>query len=160
PTVRQRARDKARARGGRQPRQTRIERIELRGGSLDFYDAVVADPPHRIAFDQVRSTLGPLAFPLRGERTGVDMTGRLAGERPGGEVAFKGWIALGSGDADIDTRLRAADIAPLRPYLQKGRGAVLAGGNMDLAMRTRMADRKLDANGEVVLRGLKLQDDG
>lgn len=160
PTIRQRAREKAQERGGRTPRETRITALHLQDGSLDFHDAVIAEPAHRISFDQVRATLGPLAFPLHGERTQVRMTGQLAGERPGGTVSFQGWVALGSGDADIETRLQGADIEPLKPYLQKGRGALLASGNMDMAMRTRMADRKLDASGEVVLHRLQLQEDG
>lgn len=160
PTVRRRADQKADEQGAAAPRAVRIEQVQLMGGRVDFHDAVVTRPAHTVSFDRVEASLGPLAFPLQGLRTQVEMTGRQAGDAPGGEVAFKGWVELGAGDADIDTRLQGANIRPLAPYLKNGGASAIAGGRLDLTMRTKVADRKLDAAGEAVLYGLRLRDEG
>ncbi|MBV7481413.1 DUF748 domain-containing protein [Bordetella sp. BOR01] len=140
--------------------ETEIGSATLQDGQLDYYDAVVAKPPHRIAFDQLQAQIGPLHFPKRAEHTNIKVSGRTMGKSHSGTVAVDGWLAAASGDADVHTRLAQVDVSVLAPYLYHGSAAVLAGGVVGLDMRTRIVQRQLNAAGRLELRDLKFGGNG
>jgi len=164
PTLSASARDKRRqsAAQGEPPSQqweTEIGTAILRNGRLDYYDAVAAKPAHRIAFDQLQAKVGPLYFPKRADHTGIRVSGRVLGKSRSGTVDFEGWLAMAGGDADIHTRLAGVDVPVLGPYLYHGSADALGGGAASLDMRTRIAQRRLDASGHLDLRDLRFSSD-
>jgi len=135
--------------------ETEIRSAVLRDGRVDYYDAVVAKPPHRVALAQLHAEIGPVYFPKRAERTNLKVSGQIPGKSRTGTTTVEGWLEAASGNADVRNRLSQVDVPVLAPYLYKGSAATLAGGAVDLDMHTRIERRRLNAKGHLELRGLR-----
>ncbi|WP_088140591.1 DUF748 domain-containing protein [Achromobacter xylosoxidans] len=139
----------------------RIAELILRDGRLDFEDAAVSRPAHRIPFSGVQASLRPLTIPGDGARSEMEFAGSIEGNRNGAAtVRAQGWLVVGGTDADIKVAVRNMDIQHAAPYLADNGAASLAAGAMDLDMRTAIAKRQLEATGTVALRGLRFAGDG
>ncbi|MBB1593048.1 DUF748 domain-containing protein [Achromobacter sp. UMC46] len=142
-------------------RTIRITELILRDGRLDFEDAVVAKPPHRIPFKNVQARLSPVSVPGDGVRSDMTFSGTLADNRNGeSTVRAEGWLQIGGTDADMKVAVRNMDIRHAAPYLSEKEAGSLTGGAMDLDMKTTIANRELRASGTVALRGLTFSGDG
>lgn len=145
--------------GARSP--FRADELILDGGRLEFIDAAIARPPHRIPFDNVSASLRPLALPADGQRSDMTFKGTVRENRVGtGTVLATGSLEVGGSDADMTVAVRNMDIRYAAPYLAENGAGSLAGGAMDLDMRTTIAKRQLNASGTVALRDLKFSGDG
>lgn len=167
PTLRQRARERAEARGetqqddqGRPKRETEVGQLILDKGRLDFFDGRVAKTPYRVPFENVHAEVGPLHAPANDAHTQIKMQGQLVGKQRRGTVTVDGWLALPSHDADIRTTTSGADVAVLSPYLQKHAPSILSAGQMDLDMTTRVQNQQLSAQGKAKLRDLDFSGGG
>ncbi len=133
----------------------------LRDGRLEYQDAVVSKPPHRIPFTDVQARLHPVAMPGDGTRSEMEFSGKIEGNRNGqSTVRAQGWLVLGGTDADMTVAVRNMDIRHAAPYLADNGAGSLAGGSMDLDMKTAIAHRDLRASGAVALHDLKFSGDG
>ncbi|WP_419343371.1 DUF748 domain-containing protein [Achromobacter sp. PD1] len=150
--------------GDGQPRRNmpiRIAELILRDGRLDFEDAAVSRPAHRIPFSGVEASLRPLTIPGDGSRSEMEFSGNVEGNRNGAAtVRAQGWLVLGGTDADIKVAVRNMDIQHAAPYLADNGATSLAAGAMDLDMRTAITKRRLQATGTVALRGLRFGGNG
>lgn len=147
--------------GARARSPVRAGEIILEGGRLEFIDAAIARPPHRIPFDNVSASLRPLALPGDGQRSDMIFKGTVRDNRVGtGTVLASGSLEVGGSDADMTVAVRNMDIRYAAPYLAENGAGSLAGGAMDLDMRTTIAKRQLNASGTVALRDLKFSGDG
>ncbi|ALM84137.1 DUF748 domain-containing protein [Bordetella sp. N] len=161
PTLRKQDDDPAdETRGGsdKHRRAVNIEKLELRNGHLDFYDAAVATPPYRVPVDNLNADIGPVHQPAMDVHTQLHAQGQMVGKNRRGKLEVEGWLALPSHDADIQVRMRSVDVALLAPYLQRNSPAALAGGQMDLDMRTQVDKEQLRAQGHVTLTDLKFDE--
>ncbi len=139
----------------------RIAELILRDGRLDFEDAAVSRPAHRIPFSGVQARLRPLTIPGDGSRSDMEFEGKIEGNRNGAAtVRAQGWLVVGGTDADIKVAVRNMDIQHAAPYLADNGASSLAAGAMDLDMRTAIAKRQLQATGTVALRGLRFSGNG
>ena len=164
PSLRKRAQqrsEEARARGETEKRETRIGKIEFAQGRIDYYDAVVSKkPPHHIPIANVNATIAPLHFPLDDARTDIRITGNPTTKGSTGKLNVEGWIALASRNADVNIALSQVDVALFSPYLRRDSPLAFNGGRLDMRMRSRVDNQKLNANGQLVLHDLKLRDEG
>lgn len=145
----------------RGPMPIRIADLVLRDGRLDFLDAVVSKPPHRIAFKNVQARLNPIAIPGDGSHSDLEFSGAVQDNRNGeSTVRAQGWVALGSTDSNMKVAVRNMDIRHAAPYLSENGAGTLAAGAMDLDMTTAIDKRDLRASGTVALRDLKFTGDG
>jgi len=142
----------------RRRRAVNIDKLELRNGHLDFYDAAVATPPYRVPLDELNADIGPIRQPAADARTQLHAQGQMVGKNRRGKMELEGWLALPSHDADLQIRLRSVDVALVAPYLQRRSPAALAGGQMDLDMRTQVQKDQLRAQGHITLTDLKFAD--
>ncbi|CAB3627211.1 DUF748 domain-containing protein [Achromobacter pestifer] len=139
----------------------RIAELVLRDGRLDFEDAVVAKPPHRIPFKNVQARLSPVSVPGDGAHSDMEFSGTVEDNRNGeSTVRAQGWLQVGGTDADMKVAVRNMDIRHAAPYLSEKEASSLTGGAMDLDMHTVIAKRQLRASGTVALRGLAFSGDG
>ncbi|MBB1624714.1 DUF748 domain-containing protein [Achromobacter sp. UMC71] len=139
----------------------RADDIVLTDGRLDFLDAAIAKPPHRIPFNRVSARLTPLVLPAGGQRSDMEFKGSVEDNRNGAAtVTATGSLEVGGTDADIKVAVRNMDIRYAAPYLAENGAGSLSGGAMDLDMQTRIAKRQLKASGVVALRDLKFSGDG
>lgn len=142
-------------------RTIRIAELILHDGRLDFEDAVVAKPPHRIPFKNVQARLSPVSVPGDGAHSDMTFSGTLEENRNGeSTVRAQGWLQVGGTDADMKVAVRNMDIRHAAPYLSEKEAGSLTGGAMDLDMNTTIANRELRASGTVALRGLTFSGDG
>jgi hypothetical protein len=132
-----------------------IGKVIFTHGTLDFRDASVATPPHKIIFDQMRATIGPLQLPEGTQRTEITLSARAVGKQKSGPVAIKGWLMPASNDTDMDIQLRDVEIPLVAPYLRKGAPRSLVGGAMALEMKLRIQKKYLNAEGNVMLSDLQ-----
>jgi len=142
----------------RRRRTVNIDKLELRNGHLDFYDATVATPPYRVPLEELNADIGPIHQPAADQHTQLHAQGQMVGKNRRGKMELEGWLALPSHDADIQLRLRSVDVALVAPYLQRRAPAALAGGQMDLDMRTQVQKDQLRAQGHITLTDLKFAD--
>ncbi|MGE8638775.1 MAG: DUF748 domain-containing protein [Achromobacter sp.] len=142
-------------------RTIRVAELILRDGRLDFEDAAVSKPPHRIPFKNVQARLSPLSVPGDGTHSDMEFSGTLEENRNGeSTVRAQGWLQVGGTDADMKVAVRNMDIRYAAPYLSEKDAGSLTGGAMDLDMNTTIAKRELQASGTVALRDLKFSGDG
>lgn len=145
----------------RTDRTIRVAELILRDGRLDFEDAAVSKPPHRIPFKNVQARLSPLSVPGDGTHSDMEFSGTLEENRNGeSTVRAQGWLQVGGTDADMKVAVRNMDIRHAAPYLSEKDAGSLTGGAMDLDMNTTIAKRQLQASGTVALRGLTFSGDG
>lgn len=144
--------------GTQRRRPVNIEKLELRNGHVDFYDATIATPPYRVPLDELNADIGPVRQPPVNLHTQVHAQGQIVGKNRRGKMELEGWVAMPSHDADIQTRLRSVDVTLVAPYLQRRSPAALAGGAMDLDMRTEVAKEQLRAQGRITLTDLKFDE--
>ncbi|AOB30459.1 hypothetical protein AKI39_06755 [Bordetella sp. H567] len=161
PTLRQRARERAEARGeateeqGHPKRETAVGLLVLDKGRLDFFDGRIAKTPYRVPFENVHAEIGPLHAPANDEHTQIKMKGQMVGKQRRGTVTVDGWLALPSHDTDMRTTTSGADVGLLAPYLQRHAPSLLAAGQLDLDMTTHVRDQRLSAQGKAKLRDLE-----
>lgn len=138
-----------------------VGELILRDGRLDYLDAVVSKPPHRIPFKNVDARLSPVALPGDGTRSDMTFSGSVEDNRSGeSTVRAQGWVIVGGTDADMKVAVRNMDIRHAAPYLSANGAGTLTGGTMDLDMTTAIAKRELQASGTVALRNLAFSGDG
>ncbi len=145
--------------GGGSP-EIRIAQIVLSDASVDFYDASVRRPAHRLRLEQVEASLDNLHLPdLTGSST-LDIKGVLMGVRTNGTFALQGNVELASKTSDIVTTLRGVDLIALQPYLVKAAETGVRRGTLDLDLQSTVKQRRLRAPGAVTLHDLELDTNG
>jgi hypothetical protein len=75
-------------------REVIIERIELKNGSLDLYDATVSRPPLKTRVEQVEALIQDVATPAA-EKTSFELAGIVKGIKSDGRATVSGWVDPG-----------------------------------------------------------------
>jgi len=136
-----------------------ISTIELKGGSLDLYDATVSRPPLKVRMEEIEAVIRDVAVPAA-EKTRFEIGGIVKGVKRDGRAKLSGWVGPGATDSSSRVVLEAVDLVPLQPYLIKKNEARVARGTLDLNLATEVRNNNLDGNGKVVLRDLELARSG
>jgi uncharacterized protein involved in outer membrane biogenesis len=145
---------------GRPAPAIELGRIELQEGVLEFFDATVRQPAHRIRLEHLHATLDDLQLPGLGGRSALQIDGTIKGVQRNGKLAIDGWVELASRNSEIATRLAGVDLLALQPYLIKTSETGVRRGTLDLTLKSTVHDRRLHAPGTVTLTGLELAPGG
>lgn len=137
-------------------RQVVVDTIEFADATIDFHDASIARPPHRIRLEGLHADIGPLRLPALDGRTRLHIGGSIKGVRRDGRLELDGWIELASRDSEIATRLRGIDLLTLQPYLLRASETGVQQGELDLGLDSRVRENHLHAPGVLTLRDLEL----
>ncbi len=140
--------------------QVAIGSIALQGGSVEFFDASVKQPAHKIRLEQLRATIDNLQLPKLSGRTGIALDGVIRGVRRNGTVSIAGWSELASKNSKINTRLAGVDLIALQPYLIKAAETGVKRGSLDMTLQSTVHNKRLRAPGNVTLSDLELSDKG
>lgn len=145
--------------------EVQIGEVLLRGLTVDFHDASIARPAHRLQLTGLQAELGAFSWPRLDERVPVRLEAVLQG-RPGGageaagsrdgQVRIDGWLTPASRDAELKVALQGVDLRVLQPYLLGVHDGGIRRGRLDLTLDARVQDQRLRAPGRVVLRQLEL----
>jgi hypothetical protein len=137
-----------------------IGHIALNGATIDFFDATVREPPHRIRMDDLRVDLHDFDLPSLENRMRLNVAGSLKGPRRNGQLTITGWLELARKNAELTTRLRDTDLVLLQPYLVKSAETGVKRGFIDLDIKSSIRNSIIDAPGSLTLSGLELESRG
>ncbi|TXC65282.1 DUF748 domain-containing protein [Piscinibacter aquaticus] len=140
---------------GEAPR-VRIADVALREVAIDFFDASVRGPTHKLRFESLRADVGPLAMPAFDEPTAIDLAATLKGPQKSGHIAIDGTVTIATLDAKLKAAVRGVDLVALQPYLLKVNEAGVKRGTLDLTLDASVKAKRLHAPGRVTLTGLEL----
>ncbi|HEV2610749.1 MAG TPA: DUF748 domain-containing protein [Noviherbaspirillum sp.] len=133
-----------------------IGKIELKDGALDFFDATVRQPAHRIRLEDLTAGVEDLRVPALDGRTRIRLNGTVKGVQRHGTLKIDGWAELASLNSEIRTRLQGVDLVAFQPYLIKASETGVRRGTLDLSIKSTVRNNRLHAPGTVTLIGLEL----
>jgi hypothetical protein len=133
-----------------------IDRITLRDGVLEFFDATVTRPPLRIQLEQVQATVLDVVTPALTGKTRFDLTAVLKGVQHDGTVAIAGWVEIATRESSVKTTLRSVDLLAVQPYLIKADERGLEKGTVDLDLQSDVRKNRLRAPGNLTISGMEL----
>ena len=145
-----------------------IASIVLEGASVDFFDASVRQPAHRMRFENLDVALEDLALPNLDQPLKIDLQGVFkgaaakagAGARRDGDIHIAGRVTPSTREGHIAARLTGVDLVALEPYLLKVHESGVKRGTLDLQLDARVAGQQLRAPGMLVLKDLELGSGG
>ncbi|GAP37489.1 DUF748 domain-containing protein [Piscinibacter sakaiensis] len=127
--------------------------LALHGATLDFLDARVARPPHRLHFSGLQAELGPIAWPALDQpmplRIDAVMHGAGGGAARDGRVHVDGTLTPATRDARLALRLDGVDLRVLQPYLLRLNEGGVERGRLDLQVDATVRGQQLHAPGRV-----------
>lgn len=134
----------------------RIAQVVLHDIAIDFHDASVRQGTHKIRFESLDASVGPLAFPAFDEATDIDLQATLKGPQRNGRISIRGEFTIASLDARLKAAVQGVDLVALQPYLLKVNEGGVKHGSLDLTLDAAVKAKKLHAPGRVTLTGLEL----
>ncbi|MFA7290991.1 MAG: DUF748 domain-containing protein [Rhodocyclaceae bacterium] len=157
PSLLQQAPEKA---GKSEAPEVLIGTINLSNAAVDFYDASVRRPAHKLRLEKTRVAIGQLRLPALTGQTSIDVDGVVKGVNFDGKLSVNGWAELASRDSDIQTKLAGVDLVTFQPYLIKAAETGVKKGSLDLNLKSTVKKKRLHAPGRVTLSGLELATGG
>lgn len=137
-----------------------IGQVKLLGGRVDFFDASVRKPPHRLQLEALAVTLDDLAVPALDQSMHLDLKGLLKGPHHDGQISIAGDFTPATHDAKLAGDLIGVDLVALQPYLVRLNEGGVRGGTMDLDFEATVVKSHLHAPGKITLTDLELGDGG
>lgn len=136
--------------------EVHIGSIVLEDASVDFFDASVRQPAHRMRFEQLDVDIQDLALPRLDEPLKINLQGVFKGQRRDGDLRIFGEVTPATRDGEISARLANVDLVALEPYLLKVNESGVRRGTLDLTLDAHVARQQLRAPGVLVLKDLEL----
>ncbi len=152
--------DKKGEKTGDKDPEVSIGAIELKDGVLEFFDATVRRPPHKIRLEKLQAKVTNLNLPELDEKSSLHLDGVLKGVRTDGTLRIDGWMRFGNRDSDLRNTLRGVDLLALQPYLLKTAETGVRKGTLDLDLQASIKANRLHAPGTLTLNGLELDSGG
>lgn len=137
-----------------------IGAIELRDSVLEFFDATVRQPPHRLRLEQLQAVVEDLQIPDLAGRTRIRLEAAVKGAQRNGTLSMRGWAEIASKDSEMATRLRGVDLVAFQPYLIRASETGVRRGTLDLDLKSTVRKNILHAPGTLTLSGLELTSGG
>lgn len=137
-----------------------IETLVLDDAAIDFFDASVRQPAHRMQLDKLDTSIGPIDWPALATLTAIDLRAAFKGPRRTGQLSIEGELTLATRDARLKADVRGVDLVALQPYLLKVNEGGVRAGTLDLTLEARVKAQLLHAPGHVTLSGLELSSGG
>lgn len=130
--------------------------IELNGAAIDFHDASVRQPAHRMRLEQLDAQVGPIDWPALDTPAQIELSANFKGPQRDGRLAIAGEITPASRDARLKANVRGVDLVALQPYLLKVNEGGVRRGTLDLTLDAAVKAQRLHAPGRLTLTGLEL----
>ena len=138
------------------PVQTHIGRIELDNTAIEFFDATVRNPPHKLRGEQIKISLEKLQIPELKGQSKLSVDGILKGVKQDGRLNISGDVEFATLDSAVTTQLRGVDMVVLQPYLLKTAEASVSKGTLDFELKSAIRQGQLRAPGSLSLKDLEL----
>lgn len=133
-----------------------IGRIQIRGGSAEFYDASVASRTVKVSLERIKADIEDIAVPDLNAKSAFAFSCAITGPAGEGSVSIKGWADLSTRDSSIELKLASVDMVPFQPYLLKAGDVRVQRGLIDLDLKSQVKDTRLKAPGRITISDLTL----
>lgn len=133
-----------------------IGEIELRDTVVDFHDASVRQPAHRVRLHQGHALLGPVTLPALDQPVRVRIKAAVQGPHRDGRMQIEGHVTPATRDAQLAVRFSGVELVALQPYLLKVHEGGVRRGTLDLRLDATVRENRLRAPGHMTLTGLEL----
>jgi hypothetical protein len=133
-----------------------IAQIVLKNAAIEFHDASVRQPAHRMLLDQLDAGVGPLDWPALDTAAQIDLGARFKGPQRDGRLTIAGTLTPATRDAKLKAEARGVDLVALQPYLLKVNEGGVRRGTLDLGLDATVKAQRLHAPGKLTLTGLEL----
>jgi hypothetical protein len=137
-----------------------IDRVELHDAEVDFYDASVRQPAHRMRLDALQAEVRDLRLPALDEPLGLDIAAVFKGPQRDGRLKIAGTLTPATHDARLKADVSGVDLVALEPYLLKVAEGGVRRGTLDLKLDASVQNNKLKAPGTLTLRQVELGKSG
>ena len=134
-----------------------VNTIELRNGTVEFFDASIRQPAHKLRLVKIDAKIGNLSLPGLGGRTSLAVDGIVKGVQRDGTLNLNGWLELVDKNSQLGTRLRGVDMVAFQPYLLKSTETGVRKGTLDLDLNAEVRKNIMHAPGSLTLSGLELE---
>jgi hypothetical protein len=138
----------------------KIDRFRISGGSVDFEDGKVGEPPARIELRELDLEIDRIQYPLVSSRSRIELSGKVKGDMKDGRFSVKGWIDLKTMDMETSFGVEGIEIRTLEPYYRKRVSSEIETGHVDMQAEIAVKKRMIDAPGRLVLRNLRINEEG
>lgn len=136
--------------------EIRIGGISLTNAAVDFFDASVRQPAHKLRLEKTNVKLGQILLPALTGNTSVAIDGVVKGVQHDGKVSINGVAEIASKDSEMTTKLSGVDLVAFQPYLIKAAETGVKKGSLDLDLKSTVKKNRLHAPGTVTLSDLEL----
>ena len=133
-----------------------IGKVELVNGTIEFFDATIRQPAHKIRLEQINATIGKLQLPDLKGQSQINLVGVIKGIRQDGKISISGNAELATRESGISTRLRGVDLVALQPYLIKATESGVKKGALDFELKSTVQKGRLHAPGSLTISDLEL----
>ena len=133
-----------------------IERVLLRDAEVEFFDASVRTPPHRLRLAALQADVRDLKLPALDEPVAVTIEGLLKGPRHDGRLKIDGTLTPATHDAKLKADVQGVDLVALQPYLLKAVEGGVKRGRLDLKLDAAVQANRLKAPGTLTLTDVEL----
>jgi hypothetical protein len=134
-----------------------FKKIQIRNGSLDYFDGSVSSKPVLTKLRNIELEFKELEFPIRDNFSTYDLVAGVPGKHNTGTLKSNGKIKLINKDMDGKVEIKKLDITELKPYFQKKGDVNVTGGTLDMNMDVRIRSNKINAPGKAVLKDLEFE---
>ncbi len=143
---------------GRESIQIQIDRIHVKGGSVDFEDRNVREPPAQMKLSAVDFEIGDVRYPLVSSHSPIEFKAKMEGRTRGGTITLKGWLDAKTMDMETSLKVRQIEVVTFEPYYRKRVSAEIESGSMDIDSKIALTGKKVDAPGELDLVNLRVKE--
>ncbi|MCP5269346.1 MAG: DUF748 domain-containing protein [Zoogloeaceae bacterium] len=138
------------------PPEVRIGKIELLNGAIDFHDASIRKPPHKMRLEQTMLSIEHMLIPALTGETKIVLESTVKGVHHDGRLTVNGWMEIASKNSMLNTRLTRVDLVSFEPYLIKAAETRVRKGSLDMELKSTIKKNRLHAPGSITLSGLEL----
>jgi len=143
-----------------EPIQVQIGRIRIQGGSIDFEDRKIGDPPSLMRWRELDVEIRDIRYPLASLPSPVELNGKMEGGARKGSITLRGWVDAKTMDMETSLEIRDIEVKTLEPYYRKRVTAEIESGTLDVDSRIAVKEMRIDAPGELDLINLHIKEGG
>jgi hypothetical protein len=145
---------------GGEPFHIQIDRLRISGGSVDFEDRKVGEPPARIELRELNLEIRKIRNPLVSMRSRIKLNGKMKGKRRDGNFFVEGWIDFKNIDMDMSFKTQEIEIKTFEPYYRKRVSAEIESGYINMESKIAVEKRMINAPGQLELIDLRIEEGG
>lgn len=133
-----------------------IDRVQLHDAEVDFFDASVRQPAHRMRLAALQADVRDLRLPALDSPVALKIEALFKGPQHDGRLQIDGTVTPASHDAKVKADVQGVDLVALAPYLLKVAEGGVKRGNLDLQLDATVQQNRLKAPGTLTLSQVEL----